>query len=231
MGLSFDKLQGEAVKSSVKYMKLVNGNNTFRILPDSVMPCYTYWIKGANGKDLPFEALQFNRETEKFENQKSCPVKDMGLQKEVKQKDGSMAMEDLRCQWSYKCQVINQATKTVEVLQLKKGMLSEIISVAQQLGIDPTNLDTGTWITVERKKTGPSVFNVEYKVQQLMCKSAPLEDEFRALLTDEVKTMSEMFKLETYDEQYARIIKHTTGESDKEDDGKADKEALNELKD
>lgn len=230
MGLSFNKLQGEA-KSNVKYMKLVNGNNTFRILPDSVLPCYTYWVKGANGKDLPFDALQFNRDKEKFENQNPCPVKDMGLQKEVKQKDGTTVMEDLRCQWSYKCQVINNATGTVEVLQLKKGMLSEIISVAKQLGIDPTDLDTGTWFTVERKKNGPHVFNVEYTLQQLMCKSAPLEDEFKELLTEDLKTMGELFKKETYEEQSARLVKHLTGESSNEDDGKADKEALNELND
>lgn len=221
MGIKFNELTGSAVKNNVKYMKLADGMNTFRILPDSVLPGYTYWVKGANNKDLPFDALQFDRETEKFNNTLGCPVRDKG----IKDKKGE---EDLRCQWSYKCQVINKATGEVEVLQLKKGMLAEIISVAQQLGMDPTDLDTGTWLTVERKKTGPMVFNVEYKLQQLMCKASSLEDEFRAKLVD-LKKITEIFPRETYTEQATRLDKHLSGEQEEQASDKTDTEAVDEL--
>ena len=223
MAVEFGKLTGSAKKSDVKYMKLTDGDNTFRILPKSILPNYTYWVKGANGKDLPFEALQFDRENEKFENSRPCPVRDMGL----KDKKG----EDVRCQWSYKCQVINKATGNVEVLQLKKGIMNDTISVAQDLGIDPTNIDTGTWITVLRKKTGTQVFNVEYSVRQLKCKSTPLTDEEKELLVD-LKSIEELFPLETYAEQSARLEKHLSGVKDEApEDDEASQEAVGDLED
>jgi len=221
MAVGFNKLNGGAKKSDVKYMKLADGDNTFRILPMSILPNYTYWVKGAKGKDLPFEALQFDRENEKFDNSRPCPVRDMGLKNEKG--------EDIRCQWSYKCQVINKATGAVEVLQLKKGIMNDTISVAQDLGIDPTDLDTGCWITVNRKKTGPLAYNVEYSVRQLKCKSTPLEDEDRALLED-IKSIEVLFPLETYAEQSARLTKHLAGAEEKEEKSDSDDaEAIDEL--
>lgn len=220
-GISFNKLNGGAVKSEVKYMKLADGDNTFRILPDSILPGYTYWVKGANGKDTPFEALQFNRENEKFDNSLGCPVRDAGI------KDAKG--EDIRCQWSYKCQVINAATGNVEVLQLKKGMLTEIISVAQQLGMDPTDLETGTWLTVKREKTGPLPFNVKYSLAQLKCKAEALSAEDLAKL-EGIKTIEELFPKESYEDQAARLAKHLTGDSnDSAEDNNVDSEAVSEL--
>ena len=219
-GLSFKKLNGGAKKSEVKYMKLAEGDNTFRIAPDSVLPGYTYWVKGKNGKDFPFDALQFDRENERFDNKLPCPIRDL----EIKDKKG----DDLRCQWSYKCQVINKATGQVEILQLKKGMLSEIISVAQDLEVDPTDLDTGMWLTVTRTKTGPLAYNVEYKLRQLKCKPSALSDEEKELFA-KAKTITELFKPETYDEQLARLNKHINGEQDEESNASDDQEAIDEL--
>jgi|TARA_B110000908_G_scaffold172075_1_gene237452 hypothetical protein len=220
MAISFDKLNGGAVKSEVKYMKLVTGTNTFRILPDSILPAYTYWVKGASGKDLPFEALQFNRSTEKFDNKIPCPVRDKGI------KDAKG--EDINCQWAYKCQVVNKATGAIEILQLKKGILNDIISVAKQVGFDPTDLDTGTWVTVTRKSTGPKAFNVEYTLHQLQCKSAPLEDEFLEKIQG-LKSIEELFPKETYESQTERLDKHINGEKKEAEVNSSDQEAIDEL--
>jgi hypothetical protein len=220
--ISFGNLNGGAKKSNVKYMKLVDGDNTFRILPNSILPGYTYWVKGANGKDLPFNALQYISKDEAFDNSLPCPIRDKGL------KDAKG--EDLGCQWSYKCQVINRATGAVEVLQLKKGILSDIISVAQQLGFDPTDLESGTDFTVTRKKTGPLPFNVEYTLQQLKCKQAPVSDTDKALLAD-IKPIEELFPAETYEAQMERLVKHLTG-AKPDEEAKPDaaaQEAVNEL--
>lgn len=217
-GIQFNKLNGGAIKSDIKYMKLSDGDNTFRILPGSVIPMYTYWIKGANGKDLPFECLQFVRGKEKFDNSLGDPVKDMGIL--------DAKGEPIKCQWSYKCRVINKATGLVEVLQLKKGMLTEIISVAGQLELDPTDLDTGTWLTCTRKKTGPLPYNVEYTLQQLKCKSTSLDEADRAKLVD-LKSMDELFPVETYETQLERLRKHVNGEEDT--NNSVDNEAVNEL--
>lgn len=224
MALGFEEFNGSAKKSEVTYMKLVEGDNTFRILPKSLLPGYTYWVKGANGKELPFEALQFDRSNERFDNSRNCPIRDLGL----KSPDG----KDLRCNWSYKCLVINKATGKVEVLSLKKGFLEEIKSVAGQLQVDPTSIDTGIWFTVTRKKTGPLPFNVEYTVKQLLCKSTPLEPEFRELVAN-AKSIDEMFPMEDYDTQMARLKKHLTSTGNDEDGGSApsasDQEAIDEL--
>lgn len=222
--LDFNKITGSAQKSEVKYTKLAEGDNTFRILPRSILPGYMYWVKGANGKDLPFECLQYDRENEKFNNFIADPVKDANL----KDKEG----KDLRCQWSYRCQVINKSTGGVEVLQLKKGILNGIIDVAGQMGIDPTDVETGTWFTVKKAKTGPLAYNVEYTVKQLMCKSEPLGEEDLAMLVD-LKKMDELFKLETYAEQAARLAKHLSGAKEVEEATKdnVDSEAVDDLTD
>lgn len=223
MALGFNDFNGGAKKNEVQYMKLVDGDNTFRILPKSLLPSYQFWIKGANGKELPFEALQFDRETERFDNFRSCPVKDLGI---MDPKDPS---KPLRCSYAYKCLVINKATGKIEVLTLKKGLVEEIKLVAGQLGMDPTHVDTGTWFTVARKKTGPLAFNVEYSVKQLMCKPTALTAEERALV-EASKTIDEMFPMETYEAQLARIQKHLSGNSSASaDNSAAADEAISEL--
>lgn len=223
--IGFSNFNGEAKKSDVTYMKLTDGDNTFRILPNSFLPSYTYWVKGANGKDLPFEALQFDRANERFDNTRPCPIRALGL----KDKEG----KDLRCSWSYKCLVINKLTGKVEVLQMKKGIIEEIKSVAAQLEIDPTDLDTGTWFTVTRKKTGPLAYNVEYTVQQLKCRSTPLTEAEKELAA-KAKPIDEMFPVETYEAQMERLKRHLEGapESNAEAaaaDSTTDQEAINEL--
>ena len=220
MAIQFNKLNGGAKKSGVTYMKLADGDNTFRIV-GGILPGYTYWVQGAKGNNFPFEALQFDRETETFDNSRGCPVSDAGI------KDAKG--EDLRCQWSYKCQVINKATGNLEVLQLKKGMLSEIITVAQDMEIDPTCPETGTWLTVNRAKTGPKAFNVEYKLRQMKCKSSALSDDEMVLIKD-LTPIEEKFPVETYEKQAARLNKHLTGEEDGEADAEStDTEAVDEL--
>lgn len=204
MSLDFSKLNGSAKKSGVTYMKLVNGDNTFRIV-GGILPCYTYWVQGASGTNSPFEALQFDRATETFDNSRGCPVRDASVLDDKG--------EDIVCQWSYKCQVINKATGNLEVLQLKKGFLADIISVAQQLEIDPTNTETGTWLTVNRKKTGPMAYNVEYKLSQLKCKSEPLSAEDREVIAD-LGSIEDKFPLETYEKQAERLARHLTGQQE-----------------
>lgn len=229
MALGFNEANGSAVKSSVSYMKLVEGDNTFRILPNSLLPSYTYWVKGANGKEFPFECLQFNRNTEKFDNSISDPIKVLDLKDPTNKDKNTGAPLPLRCSWSYKCLVLNKATGKVEVLQLKKGILEEIKSVSKQLEIDPTSYETGTWFTVTRKKTGPMAFNVEYSVQQLKCKSTAVTDEEKSLM-EESKSIDEMFELESYEDQMARLRKHLEGSrGEAEASGNDNQEAIDEL--
>lgn len=221
MALGFTSVNGSAKKSGATYMKLADGNNTFRILPNSILPMYTYWVKSpATGKDVPFEALQFDRATEKFDNSLPCPVNELRLT--------NAKGEPLRCQWSYKCLVINRATGLVEVLQLKKGMLTDIISIAKQMGADPTDLDTGFDITVERKKTGPLPFNVEYIVNQFKIMTDVQKGNVGAgeadrVLIAEAKNIEEMFERELVGKMRERLAKVLSGETGGDEDDEGDK--------
>ncbi len=221
MALGFDSFNGGAKKSEVVYMKLVDGDNVFRILPKSLLPSYQFWITGANGKQLPFEALQFDRENERFDNTRSCPVKALGL------KDPKDPTKDLRCTYAYKCLVLNKATGKVEVLTLKKGIVEEIKLVANQLEVDPTDLENGIWFTVTRKKSGPMAFNVEYSIKQLLCKPSALTAEEKALVAA-AKSIDEMFPVEDFDTQLARIQRHLNGAAEASNSDAA-AEALSEL--
>lgn len=233
MALGFANVNGSAKKSGATYMKLADGNNTFRILPNSILPMYTYWVKSpATGKDVPFEALQFDRVTEKFENSMPCPVNELRLT--------NAKGEPLRCQWSYKCLVINRATGLVEVLQLKKGMLTDIISIAKQMGADPTDLESGFDITVERKKTGPLPFNVEYIVNQFKIMTDVQKGNVGASDTDKVliseaKNIEEMFEREQVGKMRERLTKVLSGDTSEDEDdtsttsSDAAKEAMKDL--
>ena len=221
MALDFNDINGGAKKNSADYMKLADGMNTFRILPKTITPSYKYWVKGANGKDMPFECLAFDPSTETFNRGAPDPVRDAG----VKDNKG----EDIKCQWSYVCQVIEESTGDIKVLQLKKGMLQDIISAAKQLQMDPTDLDNGCWISVKRVKTGPLAYNVKYEVQQLLMKPSALSDEQKAKVA-EAKPISEIFERETYDAQAERLRKHLSGDTGEQDNaGEQDNEAINEL--
>jgi hypothetical protein len=69
----------------------------------------------------------------------------------------------------------------VKVLNLKKKLMEQIMSAAEDLG-DPTDPDTGWAVCFSKKKTGQMVYNVEYQLQPLKCKSTPLTDEEKALV-------------------------------------------------
>lgn len=223
--VTFDNLQGQAQKSEVTYMKLADGDNTFRIV-GNILPGYFYWIKGQNGKDLPFECLQFDREAERFNQSLPDPVKELGLE------DGQG--KPIRCGWAYRCQVINKATGKLEVLSLKKGMLQDIITYSKKKGINPTDFENGVWLTVTREKTGPKAFNVKYTVDPFcFANPEPLTDEEKESV-EKMKPINDLFPRETAEEQRARLDKHLNGDessAESEAEKESANEAVNELDD
>ena len=190
MAISFGSAKGTAQTSAVTYMKLATGRNVFRII-GGLLPRYCYWVKNPNtGKEVPFECIQFNRELEKFINSTPDPIKDR--------------FPELRCKWSYACQVINRATGKVEVLQLKKDILEGIMATASQMkdgeGVDPSDPIEGIEFVVERKKTGPNTFDVSYTVLQLASKQKPLSEEDLKLVAA-ATPIDDLFPVPTYKEQ------------------------------
>jgi len=161
MALSFNSSNGSAKKSAISYFKLEDGLNTFRILPDSIVAMYQYWLPSTSGKNLPFECLSFDRGEERFTN--------------IETDWCQHYFPDIKCGWAYSCQVVNKAGE-VKVLTLKKKMYEQIREAAEDLG-DPTDLQNGWDCVVLRKKTGPLAYNVEYSLQVLKCKPSPVSAE------------------------------------------------------
>jgi len=197
MAVKFGDVKGSAKKGIDNLYKFVDGINEFRLVGD-VLPRYVYWIKGTGGKDIPFECLSFNREAEKFTNVEKDWVREYHPEQ--------------KCSWSY----VAQAFATVEgvrklvVVNLKKKLFQQIISLAEDLG-DPTDPESGWTVVFKKEKTGPLPFNVEYSLQQLKCKKTPLSDEEKELLK-EMKSLEEILPRPTPDAQKALLDKIASGE-------------------
>jgi len=187
MALSFEESQGSA-KAKVDYYELKDGLNQFRILPNTILAMYAYWLPRVSGKNMPVECLSFDREQEKFTN----------IEKDWPQH----YFPDIKCGWAYACQVATPNGE-VKVLTLKKKMYEQIREAAKDLG-DPTNLKTGWDCIVTRKKNGPLAYNVEYTLNVLKCKPSEVpEDVVNAW--KEGPTIDELIPRPTSDEQLAFI--------------------------
>jgi len=196
MALNFKDMKGKATSSGPDRIKFVNGVNRFRMVGD-ILPRYVYWLKLADGSgNVPIECLGFNREAEKFEN---------------KEKDWVVHyFPDMKCSWSYVGMAIDRTDGKVKAVDHKKRLLTDVIKFAKNLG-DPTDMDTGWDIVVERKKTGPLPFNVEYGLEFGDLKVSALTDEEKAAVA-EAGSLDDMFKRQSPEDQKKFIEEKILGE-------------------
>jgi hypothetical protein len=204
MGLTFNKLKGEAQKGKIESYTYVEGDNVVRMVGD-VCARYVYWLKGENDKNVPFECLSFDRQKEAFLNQEKDWIRDY--------------YPDQKCTWSYAIQCIHGGK--IKVLNLKKKLLEQIILAAEDLG-DPADPEAGWDVYFKRLKTGPMAYNVEYQLQPLKCKHRPLDEKEMELITD-LKSMDEVLTRPTPDAQKELLDRIRAGSSN----SKAD-ESINE---
>ncbi len=204
MALSFNNQKGGAQKSSVNSYKYQNGTNNVRLVGD-ILPRYVYWVKGTNNKSIPMECLAFDRDTESFDNSAEDPVQEM--------------FPDLKCAWAYVTQCIDPEDGQIKVINLKRKLWDQINSAAEDLG-DPTDPEKGWNIIFRRDKTGPHNFNVEYTLQPLKCKPAPLTEEEK----EEVKNLKSMDEImprpsaDTVRKQLEKLMKPSEPAVDEKDD-------------
>ena len=197
MAIQFGQLEGKAKKSSINQFTYRDGDNVVRMVGD-ILPRYVYWIKGENGKNIPFECLSFDRNTETFNNQEKDWVRTY--------------YPDMKCGWSYATQCIDPKDGQVKVLNLKKKLLEQILLAAEDLG-DPFNEETGWDVHFKRVKTGPMAFNVEYQLQVLRCKTRALTDEEKESIVD-LKSMDEVLPRPSADAQKELLDRIRAGSSD-----------------
>jgi len=184
MALSFNKQTGGAQKSSINTFQYKAGDNKMRVVGD-ILARYVYWIEGENGKNIPLECLSFDRDLERFTNKEQDWVREY--------------FPDLKCGWSYACQVIDPTDGKLKVANLKKKLWEQVITAAEDLG-DPTDENTGWDICFKKVKTGPLPYNVEYQLQALKCKVRPLTSEELSTISD-IKSMDAVMARPTPDAQ------------------------------
>lgn len=203
MALKFNDIDGEAKKVKVDYYKFKNGTNKFRMVGD-ILPRYVYWKKTPDGsKNMSIECLSFDRDLEKFTN--------------VTKDWFNHYFPNDKCSWSYVAQVFDPEDNKLKVLGLKKKLFQQILDMAKKHLGDPTDLKNGWMVVVERKKTGPLAFNIEYNLDQMSCAKSPLTEE-QINTFNEAKKIDELFIIQTPEEQKAFIEKIWFSKVDEEDD-------------
>jgi len=211
MAKAFKNTKGSAVKGKVATYTYKDGDNRIRLVGD-VLARYVYWIKGENGKDLPFECLAFNRDEERFDNAEVDHVKEYYPQ--------------LKCGWAYAVQAFDASEgadkSKIIVVNLKKKLFEAIILAAEDLG-DPTDPDTGWDVVFRKVKTGPLPINVEYQLQVLKCKPRPLDATERATLAT-IKSMDELLVRPTAAAQKELLDKLRSGATSENIDEEIDEE-------
>lgn len=234
--MNWGTTNGEAVTNDVTYMKLAKGTNQIRVV-SNILRRYVYWLENAKGKKAPFENLDFNRDTEKFENTGLNPVKELGLQ--ARDWNGNLEFDKngqpkpLGSKKAYMCQVVNRATNQIEYMELKTGVFNGIKEVMAKLN-DPKQIrrfadpeyrvPNPMFIDVIFNRTGEKL-STEYKVDILETMDMVQdEDTFKAMIArhkeDEallanLKPIEEVFPRQTYSEQKEAINKFLAAEDDK----------------
>ena len=163
--LSFNQVKGESSKDKTPSYKMKDGNNKVRVI-GGVLARYIYWVPNKGGTNSPVECLAFDRDQEKFTNEKKDWVKEY--------------YPDLKAEWAYASLVLDEEGNIV-IFNHKKKLLKAIIDAVEDLG-DPSDPATGWDICFTRAKTGPKVYNVEYTLQTLKCSKS-----VRALTTEELE--------------------------------------------
>lgn len=201
-GLSFGSVKGSAKKEKVESYKIVDGDNSVRLF-GNILPRYVYWIKGTNGKNLPFECLEFNRETESFDKGEKDWVKEF--------------FPDVRCGWSYSMMCLDSNNNPM-IFNFKKKLFDQIMANVDDLG-DPTDPEDGWMLKFSKKKTGPLPINVEYTLQTVKCLNSkgPLTEEEREAIAGS-KTIEELLVRPTPAQQKETLEKILKGDQDNIDE-------------
>lgn len=210
MGIAFGDTHGSAKKTGLDYIKLEFGENEFRIVGE-ILPRYAYWKNlTANGNtfSVPVECLSFDRDKEEFTNIEKDWFKHY--------------FPEQKCVWSYVAQVLDKEG-TLKLCGLKKKLFDQILTAADALG-DPTDPETGYWIKVNKKKTGPNVYNVEYELLQLKLKPTPLTPEQKEVVA-EMRPIDELVPRPTPEQQKEFIQRAWFAQ----EESNVDNEAIDEL--
>ena len=155
--VSWDQAKGKQASGNqnklreIERLSLGIGDTKVRLVGE-VMPRYCYWVVTTEGKKMPVECLQFNRQTESFDNSAQDPFKEI---------DEAIFAD--KPQFSYVCNVIDRADGKIKLFDLRSTIYSQIVDYATNPDYgNPAGDDSGYDITIKKEKTGPLPQNVKY---------------------------------------------------------------------
>jgi hypothetical protein len=191
---SLKKPQAQGNGRDIKRLRTDGPETRVRFVGD-VLPRYVYWITTAEGKRMPVECLEFDRESEQFSARNRDPFKEI-----------SEAVYDEKPTFSYVCNVIDRKDGEIKLMDLKTTIYKQVIDYAvnPEYG-NPSDPDEGYDITIKKEKTGPLPQNVKYTVMPSR-NTVPLTEAEKEM---DLYNLDTMFKRPTYEEQKEFLLKNT----------------------
>jgi hypothetical protein len=196
--VSWDKAKGNTggggQRREIERLTLPIGDTKIRLIGE-VLPRYVYWVVTSEGKKMPVECLQFDRQTEGFNNNAKDPVKEID--------------EDVysdKPQFAYVCNVIDRSDNKIKIFDLRSTIYKQIVDYATNPDYgNPADDDAGYDITIKKEKTGPLPQNVKYSVIPARSNSA-LSD---AEKSGDLFELDKIYKRQSYEEQKEWLLQNT----------------------
>ena len=147
--VSWDKAKGKqssgnSDRRDIQRLSMGLGDTKIRLIGD-VMPRYCYWVVTKEGKKMPVECLQFDREKETFIASNKDPFKEL---------DADVYSE--KPQFSYVCNVIDRSDNSIKLLDLRQTIYAQIVDYATNPDYgNPSDAAGGYDLTIKKEKTGP----------------------------------------------------------------------------
>ena len=227
---NFNQTQGSANSTKVTYAKLTSGVPFQCRVVGNVLRRYQYWIKNAAGKNMPFENLAFNRDTEKFDSGEGDPIREAGL---TEISSYTKKVEPIKSKRAYAIMVLNRATNQYECLDLKKDIFDGMISYMQDSDI--SDVESVEWVIM---KSGATWNDTKYVLDVLKTQKAnkdqaavAAQHEADKEILATAKPIEELFLREKYDAQKQRLAKHLAGTAEPSASDNSSEEDVNDLDD
>jgi len=205
---------GSNNRKEIERLTLTVGDTKVRLVGD-VLPRYCYWVVTTEGKKMPVECLEFQRETEAFDNKAENPFKEIPAD-----------VYSDKPQFSYVCNVLDRTDNKIKLFDLRATIYGQIVDYASNPDYgSPADSEKGYDITVKKEKTGPLPQNVKYTVIPARNNSALSEDEKAMELFD----LDRIYKRQSYDEQKEWLLNNTNLFSSQSDDSLKPSESIEDL--
>lgn len=198
--VAWDKAKGKkggnaGERREIERLSLGIGDTKIRLI-GGVMPRYCYWVVTKEGRKMPVECLQFDRDTESFNNSIDDPFKEL---------DPDVYAD--KPQFAYVCNVIDRSDGKIKLLDLRSTIYAQIVDYATNADYgSPADGEQGYDITIKKEKTGPLPQNVKYTVIPARGNS-PITEAEKEL---ELYNLETIFKRPDYTTQKEWLMKNTS---------------------